>query len=124
MAVKNNAKPANKAEPAAGAAMAETIDGAVEQAVVSPATDEAALENFAVPVKAAVAELGKFFEFCNHVFAAALEGAEVRIRDNGLERSATADDLLAVNLKGQTVTIVTRDGQKHTLKEGANNEAQ
>jgi hypothetical protein len=147
MAGKSNAKPAKQAEPAKDAAMAETTAGAAEQAVTPPAQEgeagtdaapaegqgqqatpaiaEAAPEVFAeMQIKAAVAELSKFFEFCNHVFAAALEKAEVRIRDNGRERPATADDLLAVSLKGQTVTIVTKDGQKHTLKEGSNNEAQ
>ena len=45
-----------------------------------------------------------------------LAAGGVRIRKNGGEHEATADDLLSITLRGEATTIITRDGQKIQLE--------
>lgn len=128
MAGNNNAKPAEQAEPAKGAAMVEKTDGASEQTVTPVVhANAASLENITQEELEQLASLAAgcvlgFINFVYRVFAEILAGA--RVVEGGEERPLTAQDLWVVKFQGAEVTIVTRDGRKFILKDGKVNEAQ
>lgn len=123
MAGKNNAKPANKTEPAEGAAMAETTGGAAEQTVTPGREDEQApgadrrngvrpehMDAFSLAVLESVASL--------------IAGAGFTVRLNDELVAPSENELLAVSFRqGRGITAVTVDGRKFSLKDGAVNEA-
>lgn len=111
--------------PAAGTAVGAAGSGAVEKPGVVVDLQALTPEQFQEFCTVCAANLQGFLHTVHHVFASVLANIEVRVREGGEERPATAEDVLAISIKeqGRVVVIVTNDGQKYTLIEGVLNEA-
>lgn len=153
MAGKNNAKSAKQTEPAADAAMAETVGGTVEQAVTPFLPEGEAVPGMTLHVngktitESGVSEqpaplagsnpyelepictigpedLEQFSVAVFEAVASLIAGAGFLIRQGSEQAAPFGKDILAASFRQDgSITAATADGRKFILKNGEVNEA-